>query len=178
MGPFGRIVRTAKDAVEWSAAIWHVLGWLGFASILSGLALSIGGAVWAVIKGVPMSLAIMAGYCTFVGAVYLMMAPAVYRLLAKAPVSAPAKKPEPPNYEAWRHVDKFLLKTAAHLWCDVDPLANDTYDTFAWAKAFESAASRGELKATGSGMPNLTITREALKEFAKRHGYDPQFLRE
>jgi hypothetical protein len=177
MSLFGRIARWAREAVAWGVALWHVLGWLGLASLVSGLAISVGGVVWAVITGIPIPIAIMAGYCTFVGAVYLTMAPAAFRLLAKNPTTGAAHKDEPPNYEAWKHVDKFTLPTAAHLWCDIDPDAGDTYDTRAWARAFASAVQRGELK-TISVSGGIVVTRAALKDFAKLHKYDKRFLRD
>jgi hypothetical protein len=178
MGPIRRILTWGREGVAWSAAIWHVLGWLGLASIVSGVAVSVGGTVWAVLIGVPLPIALMAGYCTFVGAVCLTLAPIAFRALAKRSIPATSKKDDDlPNYEAWKHVDRFTINQAAHLWCDIDPNLQDTLDTTAWAIGLSSAVKKGELKyemLSGS----LMVTREALKAFAKAHGYDPRFLRD
>ena len=85
-------------------------------------------------------------------------------------------KNQPPNYAAWRHVDRFSVRQAAHLWCDIDPNESATLEIKIWCQAFTSALKRGELKYENlSG--KVLLTRETLKEFAEEHGYDPVFLR-
>jgi hypothetical protein len=176
MGLFGRIARWAREAVAWGVAIWHVLGWLGLASLVSGLAISIGGAVWAVIIGIPIPIAAMAAYCTFVGAIYLTFVPAVFRTLGNVQTRS-TYQTEPPDYEAWKHIDSYTLNQAAHLWCDIDPDANDTYDTSAWIKVFAAKLRKGEL-ARDKSATMLMITRESLKAFAKKNNYSKRFLKD
>lgn len=174
-----RSLSPARRALNAGSAIWQSLGWPGRASITSGLLVSIGGAVWAVIAGTAIPVAIMLGYCTFVSVIYLMMAPAAFRALAKGRLSDQAPPPQAPrvNYEAWSHVDRYTLNQAAHLWCDIDPNSTDTPDSDAWISAFAAALRKGELKYDTSS-ETLAVTRVALKDFAKRHGYDPRFLRD
>ena len=118
------IPRKIREAIAWIAAIGHVLGWLGWLSIVTGFAVSVGGAVWAMITGVPIPIAVMAGFCTLVGAVYLMMAPAIFQSLVR-PLKEQTNthKPEKisPDYKAWGHIQRLTIFQAAHLWCDRDP---------------------------------------------------------
>jgi hypothetical protein len=184
-----RVIRWSKEAVEWAVAIWHILGWLGFASIISGLAISVGGGVWAVIIGVPLPIAIMAGYCTFIGAVFLTMSPMAFRSLTNIRQAAPKTKIEPLTYEAWRHVDQFTISAAARLWSDIDPNEADTVKTAAWQNAFIAAIKKGEMGIVPKGFGHAAeeyecnhadwatnVTREELKKFAKKYGYAPRFL--
>jgi len=107
-----------KSTWSWVRFAWGLAAFLG----LTGIITSAGGMVWALIIGVPKPIALMAGYCTLVGAVYLAMAPLVYRALAQSPANASEnRKPEPPNYAAWRLLSDYTLEDAAYLWCDVDP---------------------------------------------------------
>jgi len=124
----------------------------------------------------------MAGYCTLTGAVYLTMAPLAWRVLRTVTlgVKSPQKKDRIPNYEAWKHVEQLTLQEASHLWCDVDPALQDTLDSSAWMRALFFAWKKGELNVTyrdGGSVPPTT-TRDALKDFAKKHGYNPRFLRD
>ncbi|MEA2914183.1 MAG: hypothetical protein QOJ15_6264 [Bradyrhizobium sp.] len=86
----------------------------------TGVLGGIGGAMWAVLTGVPLPIAIMAGYCTVVGAVYLAIAPLAYRVLSQIPKRAVSKKaPLVPNYTAWRRLDVYEVQDAAKLWVDI-----------------------------------------------------------
>jgi hypothetical protein len=51
----------------------------------------------------------------------------------------------PPDYEAWRHVDRLTLREAAFLWCDLSPGPSMPPNVHAWFNAFSSAIQRGEL---------------------------------
>jgi hypothetical protein len=84
-------------------------------SVFPEIALSVGGAVWAVIIGVSTPIAIMAGYCTLVAAVYLGMAPMAYKVLVSVGAGArPVRKPlPPPDYMMWLHVEYLTLEQAA-----------------------------------------------------------------
>jgi hypothetical protein len=169
------IVRLIKRAKE-------IYSWYNFAAgvcalAITGIGISVGGAVWLVKIGIPLPLAMMAGFCTLVGAVYLAMAPAVYRVLLRTGVPPQSPVADAPNYEAWRHVDRFTLNQAAHLWCDLDPDRSDTFDTSAWVRAFAAAIRKGQLKSISVSGP-LIVTRDALKDFARLNKYDPRFLRD
>jgi hypothetical protein len=77
---------------------WQLSGALGF----TGLIGSTGGALWAIVLGVPTPIALMVGYCTLVGAVYLAMAPLAYRALAQSPSNQiAAQSKTAPDYKAW-----------------------------------------------------------------------------
>jgi hypothetical protein len=195
---FGNIKRI-KDVHSWFKFVFDVLGYLGLSAFISGLIASIGGGAWAVIKGVPIPIAAMAAYCTFVCGVYLMMIPLVLRKLTTpasiVPVAPPAKKqkiPQPPNYAACRLVSTYRLDEAAHLWCDIDPNDSSTYDTIAWEKVLRAKIQEKVLKVktewpsdrrmqeheiTEPG-DSTRITRLSLQEFAKSSGFDPKFLRD
>jgi hypothetical protein len=67
-----------RDVFNWGWLAYRVVWVL----VATGVASAIGGAVWAMLIGVPLPIAIMAGYCTLVGAVYLAIAPMAYRAVA------------------------------------------------------------------------------------------------
>lgn len=183
------LIRRAKELYSWYS---FAIG-IG-ALFLTGFGIATGGAVWLIRSGIPIPLAIMAGYCTLVGAVYLAMAPLAYRALAprQKHQAAPSKDMgRRPNYEAWKHVDVLSLDVVSHLWADVDPNASDTYDTAAWLHALESAVKKGELELVPQTFGrhaaeeermkpdgDTVVTRDALKRFAKKYNYDPLFLRD
>jgi hypothetical protein len=176
-----------RDAFNW--------GWLAYrvawVFVATGIASAIGGGVWAVLIGVPLPIAIMAGYCTLVGAVYLGIAPLAYRVLI-APTGGArlSKAPQPPNYQAARLLKDYTLGEASHMWCDVDPIANDTYDTSIWFKVLKAKAQEKILvivppedksrRVTDALYPTLgtRVTRESLQAFAKSVGEVPRFLRD
>jgi len=104
------------------------------------------------------------------------------------------KKP-PPDYEAWKHAEKIDLRTAAFLWCDEAPKLKMSPKVTQWYNALVGAIQKGELEfvpkvtrdyardaeiASQKRNPNLhtEVTRAQLRVFAKRHGYDPKFLRD
>jgi hypothetical protein len=109
---------------------------------LTGILSAFGGTVGAVIIGVPTPIALMAGYCTLVGAVYLAMAPLAYRALAQSPANKTEKDKITPNYVAWRHLESYEIGHAAKLWCDIDPNSTSTLDTNAWVAAFLAAVKK------------------------------------
>jgi hypothetical protein len=67
-----QVVKKAKDLFSWFTFVWHIVGWLGLAAIVSGLAVTFVGAVGAVLKGLPWPFVLMAAYCTLVGMAYLV----------------------------------------------------------------------------------------------------------
>src|SRR5579871_5010757 len=124
-----------RDAFNWGLFAYRLIVLLAATGVLG----SLGGAVWAMLIGVPLPIAIMAGYCTFVGAVYLAIAPLAYRALSEVPRRTQvAKKPPTPNYSAWRHLEAYELQDAAKLWAEIDPNSGSTYDSSAWAEVFKA----------------------------------------
>ncbi len=97
-------------------------GWLAYRVVwvlfATGIATAMGGGVWAVLIGVPLPIAIMAGYCTLVGAVYLAIAPLAYRALAQSPANNSSPQPNKitPDYKVWSHIKVLGLQQAAFLW--------------------------------------------------------------
>ena len=100
----------------------------------------------------------------------------------------------PPDYEAWRHVDRLTLREAAFLWCDLSPGLSMPPNVHAWFNAFSSAIQRGELpfehqprahvhaeteRQLEKRNPTLStvVMRTALQRFAKANDHYPIFLR-
>lgn len=186
----GGVLRKIRDIVGWAKFAWALLGWFGWTSAVTGAAAAIGGAIWAVIAGVPLPIAIMVGFCTFVGAVFLAMAPMAYRVLANAPGQNVINK-STPNYREWRQVETLTLLQAACLWCGYDPYSKPTASEISVRLTiFVDAVRRKQLKLVPTGGADEydmhgriaspegwhSTTRTALKEFAKKRGDDPLFL--
>jgi hypothetical protein len=169
--------------------------------LVSGVGFAIGGTVWLISAGVPLPLALMAGYCTLVGAIYLTMAPFVYRVISiasSAPASAiemPASATEiktddqTPNLEAVRLQHQYTLGSASKLWVNLDASANPTYDSKSWLETFMSAIQQKKLRflprnaATAQHEQQTPdsgtiVTRQELQRYAKIIGQDPPFLRD
>jgi len=185
-------LRLFKETVEWWNVGWHVIGWLGLTSLLSGLAVAVGGAIWAVIIGVPKPIAIMAGFCTLAATICLTLVPSAYRVLAKAPAAIAESKPPEPNYNAVRLRDEFSIEEASCLWCDLDPNTGaSTLDTAEWRKVLLEAVKKGKLElipeSFGRGAIEMErrqanrytrVSRAELKKFAASIKEDPKFLRD
>ena len=103
-----------------------------------------------------------------------------------------------PDFEMWRHRESLTLLEAAQLWAEVRPsvgwgtggLVNDTY------AMLSGAIQKGDLSFVPEGSlhppawntavqmekkkpnPATKLTRAALKAFATKYGYDPEFLRD
>jgi hypothetical protein len=184
----GKWFSRIKDTWSWGRFAWQLAAALGLTGFLS----SVAGTALAMIQGVPTPIAMMVGYCTLVGAVYLAMAPLAYRALALTPANKIEKKKKIiPNYVAWRHLESYQIMDAAKLWCDVDPNAGTTTDTSAWMQAFIAAVKKGTLtleycsseysrqdRERHNPTSDSKITRESLQAFAKATGHDPIFLRD
>ena len=102
----------------------------------------------------------------------------------------------PPDYTAVRHIDRLTLREAAFYWCDL-PVGRQSMPSNVrnWYEALAAAVRKGELgfvpnysgyqdedrqREHQKSRPHLhtEVTRTALQAFAKRHGYDPKFLRD
>lgn len=102
----------------------------------------------------------------------------------------------PANFDKWRHVPKMDLTTAAQLWTGEQPgmgMFGDVKETYAM---LSGGIQSGELEIEAdpttdprmrnavlqrrreNPAPDMSVTRVALKAFAKLHGYDPEFLRD
>jgi hypothetical protein len=113
---------------------------------LTGLIGSVGGTVSAVIQGVPLPIALMVGYCTLVGAVYLAMAPLAYRALANFPSNAMAAPKAKPDYKVWSHIQRLNISRAAYLWSGLDPhIQSEAPQIDMWAQVMKDAIMRREL---------------------------------
>lgn len=185
------VLRWIKGAISWGNAVWHVLGWFGLVPLVTGLAVAVGGAVWAIVIGVPLPIAIMAGFCALVGAVYLAMAPLAFKVLTKPQAS----NPEPDlAYDAWRLVPQMAVRDAAYLWVDIEP-DNTNFvppKVSAWIRALTIAIRDGELEfvlqpteVAGKAEQqkrnadwSTFVTRTALQEYCKNKNLHPRFLRD
>src|SRR5436190_19798147 len=85
------LLREIKEVWGWIGFFWQVITILGFASVITGTA----GAVWAVTAGIPLPIAVMAGFFTLVGAFYLGIAPFALRTFLRPPSSAAPGDPNP-----------------------------------------------------------------------------------
>jgi uncharacterized membrane protein YfcA len=104
------LLRRIKDTWSWGRFAWQVAAAFG----LTGLIGSAAGTVWAVIQGVPLPIALMVGYCTLVGAVYLAMAPLAFRALSNSTTSIPAESAKTkPDYKTWSHIQSLSVAQAA-----------------------------------------------------------------
>jgi hypothetical protein len=181
-----RFIRKAKEFYGWYRFA------VGVGALLAtGVGLAVGGAVWLATGGTPLPLVVMAGFCTLVGAVYLAMAPLVYRALRQMPIVTKPGEDQRPNYAAVRLQHQFSLDHASRLWVDLDARAGATYDSQAWYGAFVSAIQQGKLKfvpehrqseriASERQNPggDTKVTREEFKRYAASIGQDPLFLRD
>ncbi len=185
-----RILGRIKAVIDWAGTIATVLGWLGLTALASGLLVSVGGAVWAGVRGISPPIIVMAGFCAFVAAIYFAMAPAAYRFISSAP-NARAIRPDPPepNYSVWTHVEIITLEKAARLWSEYDPnympYGHAAAKVNMWKTVLSDAVRRGELRVASSDetdqkYPNddTETTRSALRAFAQRKGFAPRFLRD
>jgi hypothetical protein len=184
----GKWLNRIKAAFSWGRFVWFLVGLLG----LTGTVTSVGGSTWAVISGVPIPIALMVGFCTLVGAVYLAMAPLAYSALTKenkTVSSVKQNKPEPPNYDAARLLHNYRLGSASRLWCDIDPNEKPTYNSEAWFEVFRSAIQHGKLqfiprytaqsyKEKQDPAYDTLVSRDELKRFAASVTQDPRFLRD
>jgi len=184
-------LRQIRDAFNWGLFAYRLVVVLG----LTGVASAIGGSVWAVIIGVPIPIALMAGYCTLVGAIYLAMAPLAYRALAHsmpAGVPVPLVK-TPPDYRTWSYIQFITVSQAAYLWSGQDPNSpSEAPEINMWAQVMKDAIKRKELRVTLGDWADesdrkwavltpkdeTTILRRDLKTFAKSKGWEPDFLKD
>jgi hypothetical protein len=179
-----RFIRKAKDLYSWYSFAAGVS-----ALLVAGIGLAIGGAVWLVAAGIQLPLALMAGFCTLVGAVYLAMAPFAYRALFQV-AAIPKRERKKPNYVAIRLQHKYTLGPASRL--ELDPNTHGTHESQAWYETFVSAIQQGKLRFLPKKPHDrsmiehekinpswdTTITREEFKRYAASINENPPFLRD
>jgi hypothetical protein len=188
MGKLLATIRRAKELWSWYSFTVGV-----GALAVAGATTAIGGAVWLIRAGIPLPLALMAGFCTLVGAVYLAMAPMAYRFLSqKAQSERPVRAPTRLNLTAIRLQHQYTILAASRLWVGIDPNKVSTPDSVAWFDAIVSAIQQDKLtiqsrwgsdehmKAIERSDPMTTtvVNRDDLKKFATSIGQDPEFLRD
>jgi hypothetical protein len=185
-----KLIARVKSVVDWVGTVWTVVGLLGLTTAITG----IGGTIWAVIIGVPKPIAIMAGYCTIVGGVYLTVFPLAYRAfsrIAASPAPHGAVAPQKPNAAVWQHVPKFTLYQAACLLADVTPVWRipEGSDAQAWFDTLRAEIQSKQITYIPTGFEYVSapggnikpvegteISREELQRFAERHRIRPRFL--
>jgi hypothetical protein len=117
LGPTVRkLIARLKALVDWAGTAFTLIGWFSGTAWITGIGVAVGGAIWAIIIGVPEPIAIMAGYCTLAGGVVLSLSPLAYRAfsrMAAAPIPQASAVPQKPNAAVWQHVPKFTLYQAA-----------------------------------------------------------------
>lgn len=103
-------------------------------------------------------------------------------------------QPSPP-YDAWRHIEQMTLHYAAFYLCGMIPRSPMPMRVIQWREALEAAVRKGDLEFEPSYTQSATkelqyeyqkknanartkVTRDQLKTFAKKFGYDPPFLRD
>lgn len=190
-----KLIAIGKSLIDWAGTAITVVGWLGWTPAVIGIFAAVGGAVWAVVRGVPVPIAIMAGYCTIAGAAVLTVAPLAYRAfsrMAAAPAPHDAAAPQKPNATVWQHVPQFSLYQAACLLADVTPAYASSKmegDVQAWFEtlraeillkkmAYISSVFDHTRTYKGLYRPNweTEVSREELQRFAERHDIRPRFL--
>jgi hypothetical protein len=110
-----KLIAAVKSLVDWAGTAFVVLSWFGWTAAVTGIFTAVGGAVWAVVKGVPVPIAIMAGYCTIAGGVVLALSPLAYRTfsrIATATIPQDGSATPKPNPDVWQHLPKFTLLQA------------------------------------------------------------------
>jgi hypothetical protein len=166
----------------------------------------LGGIVFSATGGFLIGLTMLAPFLFLWGIVQAQAD--MYGDLVNKPIAAPAPAvvaPQTnhlatpkPDFEMWRHRENLTLLEAAQLWAEVRPsvgwgtqgLVNDTY------AMLSGAIQKGDLSFVPEGSmhppawntavqmekkkpnPATKLTRAALKAFATKYGYDPEFLRD
>jgi hypothetical protein len=191
---FWNLVKKAKELYGWYRFVVAVALLLA-----SGVGVAVAGTVWLVSAGVPLPLAIMAGYCTLIAAVWAALAPFAFRAFAhgqtvnvQGPTTASIKAAPPLNLTAIRLQHQYRLGEASRLWINLPPnVKYSNTESAAWCDTLISAIQQGQLGFRPSGderaliayerqHPETTtiITREELKRYAASIGQDPAFLRD
>jgi hypothetical protein len=188
-----KLIASLKTVVDWTGTVFVVIGWLGWTAAITGIFAAVGGAIWAVVVGVPAPIAIMASYCTLAGGVCLALSPLAYRAfsqMATSPAPHDAAVPQKPSAATWQHVPKFTLGQAACLLADVTPVLRiPEGDAEAWFETLRAEIQSKQITyirsihdknyAFSDGYhphQHTEISRIEFQRFAERHGIRPRFL--
>lgn len=179
-----------------TAIVSRFLSSLGLPELVvfcGGLVLTTSCTWLAIAQGAGVPMALMAGYCSLVATIALVV---VFHVLKNPPAAQPAPVvvaavSQQPNYSAWKLVSQMNVANASRLWCDIEPGHPYSRDSMAWATAMLDAIKTGALPIVSK--PNTAkevaerertnptwhteITREALQAWAKANGHNPEFLR-
>ena len=197
---FGRAWADTKQSFGWNqktaATVLGALALVAVAFFHFGFAAMLTSAIGLFWTALPIAIA---GFSLFVWNFFSVPAVLHTELSEKitALESALADLREPPlEYAAVRRIDRLTLREAAFYWCDLSPGPSMPSNVRDWYSALASAVRKGELTfepkyhSLGSHNemerdvqkrnPDLStiVKRTALQAFAKRHGYDPKFLRD
>jgi hypothetical protein len=196
---FARAWADTKQSFGWNqktaATILGALALVAVAFLHFGFAAMLTSAIGLFWTALPIAIA---GLSLFVWNFFSVPAALHTELSEKiaALESTLAELKEPPlDYAAVRHIDRLTLREAAFYWCDL-PVGKGWMpsNVATWCSALQSAITKGELdfEPAYSGYRdrererehqksrphlNTVVKRTALQTFAKRHGYDPKFLR-
>ena len=192
---FGWNQKTAATVLVAVAGLVVTLFQLGFAATVASAVglLSAGAALSSIIAGVVL---FVWNFFSAQANLYIELSKSSGEKIA-ALESALAELKEPPlDYAAIRHIDRLTFREAAFFWCDL-PVGRQSMpsNVSTWYSALQSAVRKGELdfvpEYSGYRDPererehqksrphlNTVVKRTALQAFAKRHGYDPKFLRD
>jgi hypothetical protein len=183
-------IQSIAGVVRVAGAAWQILGWLGLTAWVVGTAIATIGAWRAVIAGIPLPIAAMAGFVTFAMACVLALVPAIYRALVASP-GVSGRGAIKPNYAALEHVHSFTLAEAARLFVEEDPASGGELSPKAasWLPAMRSGVVQRDLELDASYYDHneasiqrqypgtaTRVTRRSLVGFAKKHGQTPGFL--
>jgi hypothetical protein len=199
-----KVVSTAWDKT------WRLLGWSkekAVTGVIFLIATAVAGGLAAIFHLISVSLAVIIGVSVaaisiFVWGVIETQAAVYSDLLQISKMRVAHLEAQmahmmepPPNYEKWRHVEKFTLRNAAQLWSGLRPQAGLFGEARETYEMLRGAVQNGELDFEPDQSlephmreirirlirknPNadLLVTRKALRTFADLYGYDPPFLR-
>ena len=145
-----QIIKKAKELFDWYSFGSAIVGAILLTGVFSGVSAFVTGVVGAVVKGVPWPLVLMAGFSTLLAIACLAITPLLIRaaMPAMQSVSEPNNAPQPitPNWDAWKHVEKFTVRNAACLLENLEPtiyLRDPKIDP--WIHALCAAIRKGEL---------------------------------
>lgn len=178
-----------------TAVVSRFLSSLGLPELIvfcGGLLLTTSCTWLAIAQGAGVPMALMAGYCSLVATIALVV---VFHVLKNPPARAVpvavAAVSQQPNYSAWKLVSQMNVANASRLWCDIEPGHPYSRESMAWATAMLDAIKTGALPIVSK--PNAAkevverertnptwhteISREAMQAWAKAHGHNPEFLR-
>jgi hypothetical protein len=189
---FGWNQKTAATVLVAAVGLVVTFFQLGFAATVASALGSLSAAA-ALSSAIAGCLLFVWNFFSAQANLYLELSKSSEKIAAQA--LAELKQP-PLDYAAVRLIDRLTLRVAAFYWCDLPVERGSMPNNVAiWYSALQFAVRNGELdfEPAYSGYKDLEkerehqkrnphlhtmVTRTALQKFAKRHGYDPKFLRD